>query len=370
MAIERDDSSTRFAPILTFDESDDIRVPDGNQSSAKISKTFLFARLARLLLSHLGFLLLVILYLCFGGWLFSRIESKYENEYNAQRRIRYSQSLDEIRRIVHDEFNWKLNRSFELHYALWRGMLSRLDSSREKFWYVHVPTDRFERLIGRALARLHDEEARFVDKQDADVPWSSSRKWTLSSATLFSATLITTVGYGNIAPASIEGKLFTCLYAMFGIPIMIIYLNNSGDLFAFVVIKYYALIVGKFRPRKNQRKIVRVPIVVTLPILLLYIAAGACLFSHWEGWTYIDGAYFSFITFTTIGLGDLVPGKGILTENKHGKTILCVLYLFIGLILTAMCLKLMQDDIIAWKERLLHRFHVSREKKHRFIFFF
>ena len=103
-----------------------------------------------------------------------------------------------------------------------------------------------------------------------------------------------------------------------------------------------------------------VPIGATLTVLLVYIAAGAFLFSHWEGWSYVDGAYFSFITFTTIGLGDLVPGKGTLTENKAGKTFFCVIYLLFGLVLTAMCFKLMQDDLFAIKQRLYHRLGLDK----------
>lgn len=111
-----------------------------------------------------------------------------------------------------------------------------------------------------------------------------------------------------------------------------------------------------------------VPIAATLGVLALYIVAGAVLFSHWEGWSYVDGAYFSFITFTTIGLGDLVPGKGTLTENKNGKSILCALYLLFGLVLTAMCFKLMQDDLFSIKKKLFTRLGVESqpgEHQHR-----
>ena len=87
----------------------------------------------------------------------------------------------------------------------------------------------------------------------------------------------------------------------------------------------------------------------------MYLVGGAALFSHWEGWSYLDGAYFSFITFTTIGLGDLVPGKGTLTEHKNGKSILCALYLLYGLVITTMCFKLMHDDLFALKRRLFAR---------------
>lgn len=36
---------------------------------------------------------------------------------------------------------------------------------------------------------------------------------------------------------------------------------------------------------------------------------GAAVFEAWEEWSFFDGFYFSFITMTTIGFGDLVPGN-------------------------------------------------------------
>ena len=94
---------------------------------------------------------------------------------------------------------------------------------------------------------------------------------------------------------------------------------------------------------------------VPITLLVLYLLCGSLLFAFWEGWSYVDGAYFSFITFTTIGFGDLVPGEGTL-DYRHGRSILCTMYLLFGVMLTAMCFALIQEDIDAIKGRLLQRF--------------
>ncbi|VDN29933.1 unnamed protein product [Dibothriocephalus latus] len=48
-----------------------------------------------------------------------------------------------------------------------------------------------------------------------------------------------------------------------------------------------------------------------MAVIVGYVALGTYLFRVWEtDWTVIDGAYFSVITISTIGFGDLVPGKG------------------------------------------------------------
>lgn len=44
-----------------------------------------------------------------------------------------------------------------------------------------------------------------------------------------------------------------------------------------------------------------VPIWLCVFLVVGYIIAGAFLFSSWEGWSFLDSAYFCFITLTTIG---------------------------------------------------------------------
>ncbi len=60
------------------------------------------------------------------------------------------------------------------------------------------------------------------------------------------------------------------------------------------------------------------------------------------------------ILFSTIGFGDIVPGKSLAQEGSQEKLLICSLYLLFGMALIAMCFKLMQDDVVQ-KARWLGR---------------
>ncbi len=76
---------------------------------------------------------------------------------------------------------------------------------------------------------------------------------------------------------------------------------------------------------------------------------GATIFSQWESWSFLEGAYFSFITLTTIGFGDFVPGDAVLndkSEQGQAKLILACIYLLMGLAIVAMSINLVQEEIV------------------------
>ena len=56
-------------------------------------------------------------------------------------------------------------------------------------------------------------------------------------------------------------------------------------------------------------RLITIPVTTCLLILITYIIFGAVLFAAWEGWNYMDGAYFCFTSLMTIGFGDFVPGN-------------------------------------------------------------
>lgn len=61
------------------------------------------------------------------------------------------------------------------------------------------------------------------------------------------------------------------------------------------------------------------PVSVGICIVFAFISGGAALFSWWEGWIPFDGAYYCFITLSTIGFGDIVPGQSLDEASQVGR---------------------------------------------------
>jgi hypothetical protein len=106
---------------------------------------------------------------------------------------------------------------------------------------------------------------------------------------------------------------------------------------------------------------VTIPISTCLAVFFVYISVGSLLFSWWEGWDYLDGSYFCFITLVTIGFGDLVPGDS--HEDRQlravdSELVLCSLYILLGMALMAMCFHLTQERFFQTARRLGKTLHL------------
>jgi len=68
---------------------------------------------------------------------------------------------------------------------------------------------------------------------------------------------------------------------------------------------------------KASKKVeVHVPISLSLFLLITYVTGGGMLFSIWESeWGLLEGSYFCFISLSTIGFGDLVPGSSVVSGD-------------------------------------------------------
>ncbi|XP_064460216.1 TWiK family of potassium channels protein 7-like isoform X1 [Ornithodoros turicata] len=369
MALERKRSSRRGRPPVR-------RRPPENKCKACCKKLTAF------LFSHVGLCALVVGYSLLGAFAFKALESPYEVQKASQVRAMREETVARL---------WAIT--------------DRLNVLYKDNWTASVEKE-IRHFQTRLIAAVKDG----YDGKESE----STQQWSFSGAFLYSLTVITTIGYGNIAPKTNWGKVVTILYAIVGIPLMLLYLTNIGDILA----KAFKYVYGRLcscesrqqqrrRPplaehyrvhhivvhenaqqlpnsnacskklpnsitRSNpsgplhedevkvegltddflddteyERPRVTVPITLCMAIITGYICGGAVLFSIWEDWNYLDGSYFCFVTLSTIGFGDLVPGDNVVSDSgSQEKLVICSLYLLTGLALIAMCFNLVQEEVV------------------------
>jgi Ion channel len=84
-----------------------------------------------------------------------------------------------------------------------------------------------------------------------------------------------------------------------------ILLASTSDYFS----NYLLTLYNKQRKEHNEKIAITVASAVFLiPGLLLFIFIPAAIFTVIEQWSYLDAFFYSFVTLTTIGFGDVVAG--------------------------------------------------------------
>ncbi|XP_059898134.1 potassium channel subfamily K member 10a [Gadus macrocephalus] len=179
-----------------------------------------------------------------------------------------------------------------------------------------------------------------------DTSYNSSH-WDLGSAFFFAGTVITTIGYGNIAPSTEGGKIFCILYAIFGIPLFGFLLAGVGDQLGTIFVKSIAKVEKTFRRKHNQISQTKIRVASTLLFILagciLFVTIPAVVFKHIEGWTGLEAIYFVVITLTTVGIGDYVAGGDRRIEYREWYRPLVWFWILVGLAYFAAVLSMIGD---------------------------
>jgi hypothetical protein len=116
----------------------------------------------------------------------------------------------------------------------------------------------------------------------------------------FCITMLTTVGYGDFSPVTSAGKVFAILYIMVGLSLATtcigIIFARSADLAA----RKEAGPVTIPTVRDQIMKMGR-----ALGLIIIVNIVGAAWAHFHDGFTWLDAFYWSFITSTSVGFGDL-----------------------------------------------------------------
>mmetsp|Transcript_446 Transcript_446/g.976 ORF Transcript_446/g.976 Transcript_446/m.976 type:complete len:340 (+) Transcript_446:239-1258(+) len=152
-------------------------------------------------------------------------------------------------------------------------------------------------------------------------------KWSFTDATYFLMVTLTTVGYGDITPTTQASRLFTMFFVIFGISIVAVALVEVANFFMekreelikstrTEVIKKAAANDGGVAEEseaadspyaKFKEFLAAHPTVGLILNLGMYCLIAGGIFVWIEGWNMADSIYFTMITGTTVGFGDISP---------------------------------------------------------------
>ncbi|KAI9536503.1 hypothetical protein NQZ68_032298 [Dissostichus eleginoides] len=155
--------------------------------------------------------------------------------------------------------------------------------------------------------------------------------WDWGNSVIFAATIVTTIGYGNVAPKTQGGRVFCILYGLCGIPCKKVQFTCTA-LF---------LLWG----------------------LVVHLVIPPFVFMSIEGWSYLEGLYFSFITLTTVGFGDYVAGVNPNIEYPRLYRVFAELWIYMGLAWLSL--------FFSWNVHMVVKAHkVFKKRRHRHRHFY
>ncbi|ETN82735.1 Ion channel [Necator americanus] len=216
---------------------------------------------------------------------------------------------------------------------------------------------------------------------DDDDDGTGYEYWSVMDSVLFCFTVITTIGYGNVAPRTFNGRLFVILYGLVGVPFTMLAIANLGKFLATVLKSWTRPFVRcarrlkrrlckpKYTTKEKQRlmeKESRKPVktktvdddgssdgeseldeeedntsdgIVLFIAFILYIVIGSIAIAAYEpNMDMFEAIYFNFVTLTTIGLGDLVP-------QSDTYLVITLIYCAVGLALTTIAIEIAADTL-------------------------
>ncbi|CAB01238.5 Potassium channel domain-containing protein [Caenorhabditis elegans] len=245
---------------------------------------------------HVCMLLLVLLYTLLGAALFFSIESRHEHETMHFHKRKLDRIIYEIAQTLELEVldPMKLTNITQMEYFITRAYVKLLNA---------------EDLYSGSTFYKHEDPKNL--------------KWTYGSAFFFSMNVYTTTGYGSIAPSSSLGKALVIVYGLIFVPLTAVVIRDLGQWALLYLTKMYTILIDSFRrvrgfvDKLDEDEIITLPIKFSVSVMILYLLSATMFIFEYDelsgppdsGISFFHAFYFSFISMSTIGLGDVMPNN-------------------------------------------------------------
>ncbi|KAM3727224.1 Open rectifier potassium channel protein [Dirofilaria immitis] len=131
------------------------------------------------------------------------------------------------------------------------------------------------------------------------------------NALLYSFSVYTTIGYGNLFPRTVKGRILTLVYAVIGIPLNVAFVADLGELIARTVqcaLRYFQQHILNKTTEDPYIECKKFSLMILIAILFTPTFAVIVMeVERSRNWNYFDSLYYTFTTSTLIGFGDLTP---------------------------------------------------------------
>lgn len=177
-------------------------------------------KISKFIFSHVGLVTMVVIYAVAGAFLFELLE-QHEEAKNCQ-----EGKGQEATNIVN-------LKSTLLTYIQFNISTNAADTSKDNETVANQKIENW-------LTDFRDQVITVSGQYRYTGQDCSSSRWNFAGSLLFAITVITTIGYGFIAPITWEGQIVCVCYATIGIPLFLMCIANIsgvlGDMFRYFLI--------------------------------------------------------------------------------------------------------------------------------------
>ncbi|XP_061692921.1 potassium channel subfamily K member 1b [Syngnathoides biaculeatus] len=189
----------------------------------------------------------------------------------------------------------------------------------------------------------------------------ANRNWDFTSALFFASTVLSTTGYGHTAPLSEGGKAFCIVYSVLGIPFTLLFLTAVVQrIMVYSTRRPISYIHTRWGLSKPLVAIVHSCLLGLLAVSCFFLVPAAIFSAIEDNWNFLESFYFCFISLSTVGLGDYVPGEAANQRFRELYKLGITIYLILGLIVMLVVLETFCE--LQQLKQLRKMFYLKKEK--------